>query len=65
LTNTSTLESTWGGVHPKLVDMAEPTNHFFHEQVSTMNANYNGIRLFDDWGLVDLRLRIPNWFWNV
>jgi aldehyde:ferredoxin oxidoreductase len=48
LTNTSTLEATWGGVHPKLVDMAEPTNHFSHEQVSTMNANYNGIRLFDD-----------------
>jgi aldehyde:ferredoxin oxidoreductase len=48
LTNTSTIESTWGGVHPKLVDMAEATNHFSHEQVSTLNANYNGIRLFDD-----------------
>jgi aldehyde:ferredoxin oxidoreductase len=48
LTNTSSLESTWGGIHPKLVDMAEPTNHFSHEQVSTFNANYSGIRLFDD-----------------
>ena len=48
LTNTSTIESTWGGIHPKLVDMAEPTNHFSHEQVSTFNANYSGIRLFDD-----------------
>ncbi len=48
LTNTSTIESTWGGIHPKLVDMAEPTNHFSHEQVSTFNANYSGVRLFDD-----------------
>jgi len=48
VTNTSTIESTWGGIHPKLVDMAEPSDHFSHEQVSTFNANYSGIRLFDD-----------------
>jgi aldehyde:ferredoxin oxidoreductase len=48
LTNTSTIESTWGGVHPKLVDMQEPSDHFSHEQVSTFNANYSGVRLFDD-----------------
>jgi len=48
LTNTSTLESTWGGIHPKLVDLEEPTDHFSHEQVSTFNARYNGIRQFDD-----------------
>lgn len=48
LTNTSTIESTWGGIHPKLVDLEEPTDHFSHEQVSSFNAKYNGIRLFDD-----------------
>ncbi len=48
LTNTSTIEATWGGIHPKLVDMAEPTDHFSHEQVSTFNAKYSGVRLFDD-----------------
>jgi len=48
VTNTSTIESTWGGIHPKLVDMPEPTDHFSHEQVSSFNANYNGIRVFDD-----------------
>ncbi|MGQ9694258.1 MAG: aldehyde ferredoxin oxidoreductase family protein [Thermodesulfobacteriota bacterium] len=48
LTNTSTLESTWGGIHPQLVDLEEPTDHFSHEQVSSFNAKYNGIRLFDD-----------------
>ncbi len=48
LTNTSTIESTWGGIHPKLVDMQEPSDHFSHEQVSTFNAKYSGVRLFDD-----------------
>lgn len=48
LTNTSTIESTWGGIHPKLVDLEEPTDHFSHELVSSFNAKYNGIRLFDD-----------------
>lgn len=48
VTNTSTIESTWGGIHPKLVDMAEPTDHFSLEQVSTFNAKYSGIRIFDD-----------------
>jgi aldehyde:ferredoxin oxidoreductase len=47
LTNTSTLEATFGGVQPELVDMETPDS-FSHEQVSTFNAKYNGIRLFDD-----------------
>lgn len=47
-TNTSTIESTWGGIHPKLVDMEEPSDHFSHEKVSSFNAQYNGIRQFDD-----------------
>jgi aldehyde:ferredoxin oxidoreductase len=48
LTNTSTIESTWGGIHPQLVDMEAPSDHFSHEQVSSFNAKYNGIRQFDD-----------------
>jgi aldehyde:ferredoxin oxidoreductase len=48
MTNTSTLESTWGGVQPELVDMEPPSNGFSHEQVSSFNAKYNGIRQFDD-----------------
>jgi aldehyde:ferredoxin oxidoreductase len=48
MTNTSSIESTWGGIHPKLVDMQEPSDHFSHEQVSTFNAKYSGVRLFDD-----------------
>jgi len=48
LTNTSTLESTWGGIQPKLVDMEEPSDSFSHEQVSTFLGKYNGVRQFDD-----------------
>ena len=48
LTNTSTLESTWGGVQPEFVDMEPVKDHFSHEEVSTFNAQYNGIRQFDD-----------------
>ncbi len=48
LTNTSTIESTWVGVHPHLVDLPPVKDAFSHEEVSTINANYNGIRQFDD-----------------
>jgi aldehyde:ferredoxin oxidoreductase len=48
MTNTSTLESTWGGIQPQLVDMDPPEDHFSHEEVSSFNAYYNGIRQFDD-----------------
>ena len=47
MTNTSTLESTFGGVQPELVDMETP-DPFSHEQVSTFNAKYNGIRQLED-----------------
>jgi aldehyde:ferredoxin oxidoreductase len=47
-TNTGTIEATWGGVQPELVDM-EPVEDFFsHEEVSTFMAKYNGVRQFDD-----------------
>jgi len=48
LTNTSTIESTWAGVHTQLVDQPVVTNPFSHEEVSTVNAKFNGIRQFDD-----------------
>jgi len=48
VTNTSTLESTWAGVHPQLVDMSAATDPFSHEEMSTLNAKFNGIRMFDD-----------------
>ena len=48
VTNTSSIESTWGGVHPQLVDMPELQDPFSHEEISTINAKFNGIRQFDD-----------------
>ena len=48
VTNTSTLESTWAGVHPQLVDIAAVTDPFSHEEMSTLNARFNGVRVFDD-----------------
>lgn len=48
LSNTGTIEATWGGVQPELVDMEAVENLFSHEEISTFNAKYNGIRQFDD-----------------
>jgi len=59
LTNTSTIEATWAGVHPKFVDLEEPSDSFSHEQVSTFNARYSGIRQFDDC-VGTCRLAAPN-----
>jgi aldehyde:ferredoxin oxidoreductase len=59
LTNTSTLESTWAGVHTQLVDLPAVTDPFSHDEVSTLNARFNGIRQFDDC-LGTCRLASPN-----
>ena len=48
LTNTSTIEATAAGVHPEMVDLPPVTDPFSHEEVSTLNAKFNGIRQFDD-----------------
>jgi aldehyde:ferredoxin oxidoreductase len=48
LTNTSTIEATWAGVHPEMVGLPPVTDVFSHEEVSTLNAKFNGIRQFDD-----------------
>ena len=48
VTNTSTLESTWSGIHPQLVDQPTVTDPFSHDEVATINATFNGIRQFDD-----------------
>jgi aldehyde:ferredoxin oxidoreductase len=48
VTNTSTLESSWAGVHPQLVDQPPLVDRFSHEEVAVTNARFNGIRQFDD-----------------
>jgi aldehyde:ferredoxin oxidoreductase len=48
VTNTSTIEATWGGVQPALVDIEPVKDVFSHEEISTFNAKYNGFRQFDD-----------------
>lgn len=48
MTNTSTIESTFAGVMPHLVDLPPITDPFSHEEVATLNAKFNGIRQFDD-----------------
>ena len=49
VTNTSTIESTFGGVRADMVDNIPPVSDpFSHEEVSTLNAKFNGIRQFDD-----------------
>ena len=49
LSNTSTIESTFGGVMSDTVDNVPPvTDPFSHEEVSSLNAKFNGIRQFDD-----------------
>ncbi len=48
VTNTSTLESTWAGVHPQLVGLPNVTDPFSYEEVPMMSAKFNGIRQFDD-----------------
>ena len=48
LTNTSTLEATWVGVHPDMVDLPAVTDPFDHGEVAAINARFNGVRQFDD-----------------
>lgn len=48
MTNTSTLESSWSGIHTPMVDLPPHNNPFSHEEVSTLVAKFNGIRQFDD-----------------
>jgi aldehyde:ferredoxin oxidoreductase len=48
MSNTGTIEATWAGIHPQLVDMEPPEDPFSHEEVASFNARYNGIRQFDD-----------------
>jgi aldehyde:ferredoxin oxidoreductase len=48
VSNTSTLEATWAGVHTQLVDLPAVSDPFSHEEMSTLNAKFNGIRQFDD-----------------
>ena len=77
VTNTSTIEATFSGVHTQFVDMPEVSDPFSYEEVSTLNAKFNGVRQFDDC-LVTCRLASPHpkmvlscfnavtgWDWNL
>jgi aldehyde:ferredoxin oxidoreductase len=48
VSNTSTIESNWGPVQPQIVDLPPFTDPYSHDEVSTFNAKFNGIRQFDD-----------------
>lgn len=48
VSNTGTIESTWGPVQPQVVDLPPFTDPFSHDEVSTFNGKFNGIRQFDD-----------------
>lgn len=48
VTNTGTVEATWGGVNPEMVDGEPIADPFSHEEVSTVNAAFNGYRQFED-----------------
>jgi aldehyde:ferredoxin oxidoreductase len=47
-TNTSTIEISWGGVHPQLVDQTPVSDRFSHEEWAPFMAKYSGIRQVDD-----------------
>jgi aldehyde:ferredoxin oxidoreductase len=48
LANTSTIESTFAGVHGQFVNMAPVNDRFSHEEWAPLIAKFNGIRQFDD-----------------
>jgi len=48
MSNTSTIESSWTGIHPHLVDLPTLEDPFSHEEISTIVAKFNGVRQFDD-----------------
>lgn len=48
VSNTSTIEATWGGVHAQMVDLPPQNDPFSHEETSTLVGKFSGIRMFDD-----------------
>jgi aldehyde:ferredoxin oxidoreductase len=48
LSNTATIESTFGGYSLQMVDIPAPNDAFSPEETSALNARINGIRLMDD-----------------
>ncbi len=48
VSNTSTIESSFGGIHPSFVGMEELEDPFDHLAVARACARFNGIRQFDD-----------------
>jgi aldehyde:ferredoxin oxidoreductase len=48
VSNTGSIESTFGGVQPQFVDMEGVADPFDHLEVAAFTARYNGIRQIDD-----------------
>ncbi|MFQ6040903.1 MAG: aldehyde ferredoxin oxidoreductase family protein [Candidatus Poribacteria bacterium] len=48
VTNTSTIEATFGGVNPEALGMQPVSDAFSPQEVSTVNAKVNGWRQFED-----------------
>lgn len=48
VSNTGTIESTFGGVQPQFVDMEGVEDPFDHLGIAEFTAKYNGIRQIDD-----------------
>jgi aldehyde:ferredoxin oxidoreductase len=55
MSNTGTIEATWGGVFPEMLGLPPATDPFSHEEVCEVLAKTNGWRQFDD-SLVTCRL---------
>jgi aldehyde:ferredoxin oxidoreductase len=77
MTNTSTLESTFGPIPTELLNLPPASDPFSHEEVSTLNAKFNGIQQFQDClGICKLASRdtklllecfnaITGWNWKI
>jgi aldehyde:ferredoxin oxidoreductase len=48
VTNTSTIECTWGPYSTDMVDLPPVKDVFSHEELPAAHAAFNGVRLFDD-----------------
>jgi len=59
LSNTSTIEATWGGAMPQIFGLPPEKDGFSPDEVSMLNARVNGWRQFDD-SLVICRLAANN-----
>jgi aldehyde:ferredoxin oxidoreductase len=48
LSNTSTIEATFGGIQTQRIGLAPQRNRFDHAEIATLSADFNGWHQFDD-----------------